>query len=372
MYLYFFIITYNTLMNNVKDKFNKIRILIVGSGIIGKSNAFELSKYGFDIKIIEQDEMQNSSNAALGILMGKIYQKRKGRSWRLRQKSSELWPKWINILQRYNSKLKFEKPLFKLTSDLEKFKKFTTFANNYPDDELEIIESNSYILSHINKTFKGNKLQGIISHQDGRIDPKILLETLNKALKTKNIKTVNAQVIQVEKKFQEWNLKLKSGDILKSDLVILCNSLDSLKLINTEIHNIKLKPVIGQAIEIFHKEENTNFLSLPRILNINGKNLIPINKEKLIIGSTDEYNFKPDEFYINELFEFIQQKPNWLKKENISRRWFGIRSRPEGEPSPLLKTLEEGLILCSGFYKNGILLAPACSAWVSEEIKKHI
>ena len=40
-------------MNKVKDKFNKIKILIIGSGIIGKSNAFELSKYGFDIKIIE-------------------------------------------------------------------------------------------------------------------------------------------------------------------------------------------------------------------------------------------------------------------------------------------------------------------------------
>ena len=359
-------------MNNVKDKFNNIRIIIVGSGIIGKSNAFELSKYGFNITIIDQNEMHNSSNAALGILMGKIYQKRKGRSWILRKKSSELWPKWINILQRYNPKLKFEKPLFKLTSDLEKFKRLTTFVNNYPSDELEIIEANSNILSHINKTFKGNKFQGIISHQDGRINPRILLETLNTALQTKNVKTINNKVIQIEKKLQKWNLKLKSGEILTSEIVILCNSLDSLKLFNKEIHRIKLKPVLGQAIEILHEGENNNFLSLPKLLNINDKNLITISKEKIIIGSTDEYSFKPDEFYINELFDFIKHKPNWLNKKNISRRWFGIRSRPEGEPSPLLKPLERGLILCSGFYKNGILLAPACSDWVSEEVKKHI
>jgi len=359
-------------MNKLKDKFNKIRILIIGSGIIGKSNAFELSKYGFDIKIIDQNEQQNSSNAALGILMGKIYQKRKGRSWALRQKSSELWPKWINILQRYNSKLIFEKPLFKLTSDLEKFKKLTTFVDNYPNDKLEIVEANSYLLSHINKTFKGNKLQGIISHQDGRIDPRILLETLNKTLKIKNIKTINDQVIQIEKKFQKWNSKLKSGEILTSEIVILCNSLDSLKLINADIHKVRLKPVLGQAIEIFHEDKNINFLSLPNPLNINDKNLVTINEKKLIIGSTDEYNFKPDEFYLNELFEFLEQKPNWLNKRNIARKWFGIRSRPEGEPSPLLKSLEQGLILCSGFYKNGILLAPACSDWVSEEVKKHI
>ena len=359
-------------MNNVKDKFNKIRIIIIGSGIVGKSNAFELSKYGFDIKIIDQDEMSNSSNAALGILMGRIYQKRKGRSWMLRQKSLELWPQWINILQKYNPSLIFEKPLFKLTSDLEKFKRLTTFANNYPNDDLEIIESNSNILSDINKVFKGNKFQGIISHQDGRIDPRTLLETLNKALKTKNIKTIHDQVMKIEKKCEKWNLHLKTGENLTSEIVILCNSLDSLKFINTEIHNIKLKPVLGQAIEITHEEKNVNFLSLPKLLNINNKNLITISNEKIIIGSTDEYNLKPDEFYINELIEFLQQKPNWLNKKNISRKWFAIRSRPEGEPSPLLKSLEHGLILCSGFYKNGILLAPACSDWVSKEIKKHI
>ena len=114
------------------------------------------------------------------------------------------------------------------------------------------------------------------------------------------------------------------------------------------------------------------FYLYQNVLNINDKNLVTINEKKLIIGSTDEYNFKPDEYYLNELFEFLEQKPNWLNKKNISRKWFGIRSRPEGEPSPILKSLEEGLILCSGFYKNGILLAPACSAWVSEEVKKHI
>jgi len=358
-------------MDQVKNDFNKIKVLIVGSGIIGKSNAFKLSEYGFDITLIDQDEVHNSSNAALGILMGKIYQKRTGRSWALRDKSSDLWPKWINVLQKYNSKLKIEKPLLLLTNDLKKFKKLTSFANNYPHDDLETVRADSDILNPINKMFKGNKLQGIISHQDGRINPIILLETLDIALRSKNVKTITNKVINIEKKNKKWNLKLKTGEILISEIVILCNSLDSLKIINPEIYDIKLKPVLGQAVEIFPKEKNTNFLSLPKVLNINGKNLITISEKKIIIGSTDEYNFKPEEFYLNELFEFLENKPNWLDKKNISRKWFGIRSRPEGEPSPLLKSLEKGLILCSGFYKNGILLAPACSHWVSEEIKKH-
>ena len=52
--------------------------------------------------------------------------------------------------------------------------------------------------------------------------------------------------------------------------------------------------------------------------------------------------------------------------------WYGVRSRPDGEPSPIMKKLEDGLIICTGFYKNGILLAPACSRWVANEIKNYL
>jgi len=58
-------------------------------------------------------------------------------------------------------------------------------------------------------------------------------------------------------------------------------------------------------------------------------------------------------------------------KGKISKKWYGIRSRPDGEPSPIMKKLGDGLIICTGFYKNGILLAPACSKWVANEIKTY-
>jgi D-amino-acid oxidase len=37
-----------------------------------------------------------------------------------------------------------------------------------------------------------------------------------------------------------------------------------------------------------------------------------------------------------------------------------------------MKNLGNGLIICTGFYKNGILLAPACSKWVANEIKNYL
>ena len=108
-------------MKSLKENFQKANIVIIGSGIIGKFNALELSELGFQVTIIDPTQLQNSSNTALGLLMGNMYQKRSGRSWDLRKQSIELWPQWITFLQKFNYELNIDKPLIQLTTNEEKF-----------------------------------------------------------------------------------------------------------------------------------------------------------------------------------------------------------------------------------------------------------
>ncbi len=151
----------------------------------------------------------------------------------------------------------------------------------------------------------------------------------------------------------------------------MCNSLKAVDLIDNLSHNIKLKPVLGQAIEVGINDAEVDLLTLPKQFNINGKNIIPISKNKLIIGSTDEYSTKPEKNIFEKITNFLDKKPTWLINGQVTNKWFGVRSRPEGEPSPIMKNLGNGLIICTGFYKNGILLAPACSKWVANEIENY-
>ena len=359
-------------MNSSKENLSYSQILIIGSGIIGKFNALELSNLGFEVSIIDTCQNTNSSNAALGILMGKIYQKRTGRSWELREKSIKLWPKWLKEFNNINPQIVFEKPLIKLTTNEKAFEKMKNFVLNHPNDNLEILNNSSLLLNSIQNTFNRNKIQGIVSYEDGRINPKTLLKTIDILLHSKNIKTIDNTVIEVRKNKEDWISTLKGGHHITSKVVIFCNSLNALNIINNKKYDLKLEPVIGQAIEIYVNDNSINFLTLPKVFSINQKNIIPLSNNKLIIGSTDEYNHKPQKEYVENLLNFIDYKPKWLNAKNISKKWFGIRSKPIGEGSPILKTLEKGLILCTGFYKNGILLGPACSQWVSEEIKNHL
>ena len=304
--------------------------------------------------------------------MGNMYQKRRGRSWDLRKQSIELWPQWITFLQKFNSELNIEKPLIQLTTNEEKFKKLEKFIFENNDQNLHILERDSIFIKNINKAFQTKNIKGIISFKDGRINPFSLLQTLDKYLRHKKINFSKKEVIKITKSKNQWISTTRNNENIKSDVVILCNSLKTVDLIDNLSHNITLKPVLGQAMEIDIDDTEVDLLSLPKQFNINGKNIIPKSKNKLVIGSTDEHSTKPEENTFEKLTNFLDKKPNWLMKGKISKKWYGIRSRPDGEPSPIIKNLDDGLIICTGFYKNGILLAPACSKWVANEIRKYL
>jgi len=359
-------------MKSLKENFQKSHIIIIGSGVIGKFNALELSELGFKITIIDPNQHKNSSNAALGLLMGNMYQKRKGRSWSLRKQSIELWPQWITFLQKFNYELNIEKPLIQLTTKEEKFKNLEKFVYENNDMNLRNLERDSIFIKNINKAFQTKNIKGIISHKDGRINAFSLLQTLDIYLKNKKIDFLEEQIIKIRKSKNQWISITRNNEEIKSDIVILCNSLKAVDLIDNLSHNIKLKPVLGQAIEVGINDAEVDLLTLPKQFNINGKNIIPISKNKIIIGSTDEYSTKPEKKIFEKITNFLDKQPTWLINGQITKKWFGIRSRPEGEPSPIMKNLEDGLIICTGFYKNGILLAPACSKWVTNEVKNYL
>ena len=358
-------------MKSLKENFQKAHIVIIGSGIIGKFNALELSELGFRITIIDPAAQKNSSYAALGLLMGNMYQKRRGRSWDLRKQSIELWPKWIEFLQKFNCRLKIKKPLIQLTTNAEKFKKLEEFIYENNDPNLQILKKDSIFIKNINNAFQTKNVKGIISFSDGRIDAISLLNTLDKCLKNEKINFLEEEIIKIKKSNNQWISTTRKNEEIKSDMVILCKSLKAVDLIDSLYQNIKLKPVLGQAIEIDINEAEVDLLSLPKQFNLNGKNIIPKSKNKLIIGSTDEYSTQPEENIFEKLTNFLEKKPTWLINGQVTKKWFGIRSRPEGEPSPIMKNLGDGLIVCTGFYKNGFLLAPACSKWVANEIKNY-
>jgi len=123
----------------------------------------------------------------------------------------------------------------------------------------------------------------MISFKDGRINALSLLHTLDKYLKHKKVNYLQEEIIKIRKSNNQWISTTRNNENIKSDMVILCNSLKAIDLIDNLSHNIKLTPVLGQAIEVKINDAEVDLLSLPKQFNINGKNIIPNQITNLLL-----------------------------------------------------------------------------------------
>ena len=104
---------------------NKRNISIIGgAGHVGFPLGLIFSSRGYKVNLIDPTvnseinnlNPKNGTQASLGVLMGNIYKRSKGRAFLLSNQSMKLWKEWLIEIDNYKSNLIFEKPLIKLAS----------------------------------------------------------------------------------------------------------------------------------------------------------------------------------------------------------------------------------------------------------------
>ncbi len=352
-------------------------IAIIGGGVIGTTTAFYLSKQGHNVEIIDPELNQplltnnalTGSKASLGVIMGNTFRRASGRSWRLRQRSMQLWPNLIANINNSNNDLQLERPLIQLASRIQEMELFKRLSNERKTLGINYFEDNNH--KNLGRTWPNNKFGGLISNRDGRINPKILMQCLIDAVTIEKVNRINSKAISLKRlsttKGQKWKILLDSNNFLIKDYVIICAALGSELLLNSIGYDIPIESVLGQAVELNLIKDSQNWKDWPSVLIAEGINLIPQKNHKIILGATLELGEKPSQAKMKKMLELNGNAPEWLKKASITNYWYGLRARPKNQPAPILANLEPGLIVNTAHYRNGILLAPACAEWVTKQ-----
>ena len=369
-------------MNSQKAKKNEIEISVIGSGIAGITTAFYLGRKGYKVNLIDPKvnseinnlNPNNGTQAALGVLMGNIYKKSKGRAFLLRNTSMRLWKEWLIEIDHSESNIKFETPLIKLANSEQEYQSMIEISKNKRIYGIEILDKTS--IEFWSSIFEKKLIGGLISHKDGRLNTIKLIKCLMKSLDNYKVNKVEDYSIKISKhnnsSNKNWKIYLETKDSIYQDYVIICSAINTQKLLNTLGHNINLEQVLGQVIELELKNPLTNWEKWPAILNHQSINFIHHNPNHIIMGATIESGTKPSILYKKQMLNSNNLSLTWMKQAKIIKEWYGIRARPTNEPSPLLKELEPGLLINTGHYRNGILLAPSCAEWIGLRIDDRI
>jgi glycine/D-amino acid oxidase-like deaminating enzyme len=372
-------------------------IVIIGCGIIGATLAYELSLVkGLNITVIDkQPPAQASTGAALGVLMGAISKKVKGNAWRLRETSinryQSLIPEVEEIIGRripvnYQGilSLQFSEDDLSEWLDLAKIRESQGW-------NLEIWDRDK--LREACPQVENSQIIGAVySPDDRQINPTELTLALVDAGKKNGVTFKFGINVAIDSDFQTKNyIETTEGKIF-ADYFIISAGCGSTLLTKSSIEPVDIRPVLGQAIHL-HLPQSIGNSDFQPVITGQDVHIVPVissewgskSGSKSVIKSVTEYwigatvefplessSYEDEIIAKEELLEnLIQQAISFspqLGQGKIVRKWIGLRPRPQGRPAPVIGKLPgfDNILLATGHYRNGVLLAPATARAIRE------
>lgn len=352
-------------------------ISIIGCGIIGATIAYELSCLDrFEITVYDAHQpAQAATGAALGVLMGVISQKVKGRAWHLRESSLRRYYDLIPELERITG-LSIPHNLqgiVKLLSPEEDLNKWTQLAatRHHQQWQLALWES-AQISTQLPQINCQLVRQAIYSPQDLQIDPVAITNALVTAAKLNGVTFQFDRSIDSITSDNSQSCDLLATDLptLTSEWVIVTAGLGSTQLLSS-IAPIEINPVLGQAIQI-RLPQPFGHANFQPVITYEDVHIVPCGQHEYWVGATVEFPVDGSVVAQAECLERVKQIaidlcPD-LAQGEIIRTWTGLRPRPHQRPAPVIERVGENgrVLVATGHYRNGVLLAPATAQLIRQ------
>ncbi|GBF82335.1 NAD(P)/FAD-dependent oxidoreductase [Aphanothece sacrum] len=365
------------------------KIVIIGAGIIGAAIAYELSLIeGLNITLIDEKKpASGSTGAALGVLMGIISHKTRGRGWKLRQNS---WQRYETLISELESLIGESIPVNRqgilslrfVDESLESWESLAKIRANQ-GYSLEIWDAAK--LHQVCPQIQSDRVVGAIySPQDRQINPTVLTQALVKGASLRGVncnfgvtvQKILTTDIEGANNRQCYQVQTTEGT-LDTDWLVIAAGLGSTGLTASLTPSVDIRPVLGQALQISLNQPLGNPEFQP-VITGDDVHIVPVGKTDYWVGATVEFpNTMGEVIPGAELLEKVRQQaisfcPS-LGQGEVVYTWLGKRPRPEGEPAPIIKELPNysHILLATGHYRNGVLLAPATALAIRDKIMNY-
>ncbi len=363
-------------------------VLVLGAGIVGRVAAWRLAAAGHAVSLVDPGLAEsadaltdggpsrrlNGSEAALGVLMARVFQRSSGRAWRLRQRSHALWRQWLRELEQRGHRLPRRQGLLLLAASAEELDRQERIAADRARLGIAMRRLGGEELRALRPELPGTPLGGLLSPDDGQIDPGPLLHALLIEACRAGAAIAAEAAVALERgpgRGGRWRVRLAGGSVREAEWLVLGLGLGTAPLLADLGHPLPLEPVLGQALELELPADPA--WSWPGVVVWRGMNLVPRpdlepGGRRLWLGATVEPGAAASPQALAALRQLGGEAPPWLRRAAVLRSWQGLRARPVGQPAPVLAEPEAGLLIASGHHRNGLLLAPATAEWLEERL----
>jgi glycine oxidase len=357
-----------------------MRIGIIGCGIIGALLAYELGQRGqHSVIVLEQaaEPAQGATGAALGVLMGVISHKLKGRPWRFRQISLERYEQLIPELETITGlQIRFNRQgLLKLLfaeDDLHRWR-YIVDRRRQQGYSLHWLEP-TLVTERVPGLNPELVRAGIVSPSDRQLDPSQLTQALVQAASQHGVEFRFGSAVEQVQVENDCAVALVTHQMsLPLDYLVITAGIGSFPLTQGLLSPLPVQPVLGQAAKLYIPQGLA--VSPEPVLTGRDIHFVPLGDRHYWLGATVELppGLSPETARSEawtELWHSALAMCPGLAQADVLGRWQGWRPRPVGRSAPVIEPLAgyTNVILATAHYRNGVLLAPA----TAQEVLKLI
>ncbi|MGI0495312.1 NAD(P)/FAD-dependent oxidoreductase [Alkalinema pantanalense CENA528] len=386
-----------------------MRIVVIGGGIVGATIAYELATHpemtarGHQITLIDQQSQPiqpkqstcaTATAAALGVLMAAISKKEKGRNLRMRLAGVDWYDRVIPELESCTeANIPYNRQgILMLQFEGDRLDPWERLIQIRPQQnrrlELWLIEQLQHHCPQLNVQ---GVIAGVYSPDDRQVDPVTITQALLAGGAQRGVEfrwgvTVTG-LCEQQGQGALQALKTSIGE-MPYDCLIIAAGLGATPLTQAILQSaspaLDIRPVLGQAIQI-QLPRPLGDASFQPVLTGHDIHIVPLGGAEYWVGASVE--LPPEDWGDRRDFRTIQPQPEMLETvwqgalqlipelAQAERRsqWMGLRPRPFGRPAPVIEWLSgyQNILLATGHYRNGVLLAPGTAIAVREMIQER-
>jgi glycine oxidase len=345
-------------------------VAIIGAGIMGLSAAFELSEAGLSVIVFDRQEAgRESSWAAAGMLAPGPDSPRSAALVPLAKESFSLYPAFVSAVEEVSGKC----VSFARNGTLEVFSGATGEA-----------ERNRFISDHRRYGIAAEAIEHVAAREmepslsltagvvawladEATVDPRQLVDALAAAATTRGVQIRENCCVTSLRYDHDRCVGLTAGsEQIAARNVLITAGCFSGDMDSGIARYAPTRPVRGQMIALSHAE-----VRLTRVLRSEKGYLVPRPDGRIVAGSTLEnagFAKAVTPEGIQKIFNAALKLVPSLATAEILETWSGLRPGTADDLPILGPTGVEGLLIATGHYRNGILLAPVTATLIREWI----
>jgi glycine oxidase len=348
-------------------------VIIVGGGVIGCSIAWRLAQAGLKVTVFERGRVGcEASRAAAGMLSPQGESQTPGPFFDLCLRSRAMYRSFaeeLNDASGIDVEYKDEGTLFVVLQGEDDEEK-TTWAAWQLEAGLPLEHVSADDLRKIEPAVTESAARAIFLPQEHQVENRRVMDALEVAMKRAGVELIEgAEVMALATGQSRVTGVVLPGRRLDAGAVIVAAGTWSSRLLEPLGLNVKVTPARGQMIAV-----KAGAIPIKRVLHSSSVYVVPRRDGRILIGATvEQAGFRKAVTVraVRHLLSAAVELAPSLGELEVVEMWSGLRPDAIDHLPIIGPSGIDKLLLATGHFRNGILLAPVTAELVESIITRN-